>query len=52
MIDRQLLLKITIDNVEQYAMRCQKRYIPHWRKIRAKLFRDLVELQIKEFNHN
>lgn len=49
MINRQQLLRITIDEVEKYSMLYHKIYLKHWKKVRTRLFKELMELQVEEY---
>lgn len=53
MMDQKLILRATINIIENiYMKNCQRSYLAHWRRVRRRLFKDLIELQIKEFNHD
>ena len=49
----QQILRSTIDTVENvYMKNCHKYWVLHWKKVRHRLFNDLIELQLKEFDRN
>lgn len=49
----QEILRATIDTVEnKYMKNCQKKWPGHWKTVRARLFKDLIELQLKNLKNN
>ena len=48
----QNILRSTLDTIEnKYLKYCHSDYKKHWVIVRARIFKQLIELQIKEFNH-
>lgn len=53
MMEQCRILRFTINKIENvYMKNCQRSYLAHWRKVRRRLFKDLIALQIKEFNYD
>lgn len=48
----QQILRSTLDTIEnKYMKNCNSSYIHHWKKVRARIFKELIALQLKEFNY-
>lgn len=47
----QQILRDTIDTIENvYLKNCSRKYVSHWKKVRRRLFNNLLELQLREFD--